>query len=111
MTDRKALPMLQDGESVILSNSTTSICSMPAFSVYSATKAAVRSFARNAILDLENLGMRVNAISSGVTNMKCLDVLLGGCEQADGVKKGLSPRGRPCGSAGSKVSRAVLFLA
>ena len=45
-TVQKALPLLKDGASVILTNSTTSVSGTPAFSVYSATKAAVRNFAR-----------------------------------------------------------------
>ena len=61
-TVQKALPLLKDGASVILTGSTTSISGTPAFSVYSATKAAVRNFARNWILDLKDRRIRVNAI-------------------------------------------------
>ncbi|UBF30389.1 SDR family oxidoreductase (plasmid) [Kovacikia minuta CCNUW1] len=65
-TVQKALPLLPDGASIILNASITSIKGTPAFSVYSATKAAVRSFARNWILDLKERKIRVNAISPGV---------------------------------------------
>ncbi|MEH2362217.1 SDR family NAD(P)-dependent oxidoreductase, partial [Nostoc sp.] len=65
-TVQKALPLLPDGASIILNASITSIKGTPAFSVYSATKAAVRSFARNWILDLRERKIRVNAISPGV---------------------------------------------
>ncbi|MEH2251311.1 SDR family oxidoreductase [Nostoc sp.] len=65
-TVQKALPLLPEGASIILNASTTSIKGTPAFSVYSATKAAVRSFARNWILDLRERKIRVNAISPGV---------------------------------------------
>jgi len=64
-TVQKALPLLVDGASVILTSSTTSIKGTPAFSVYGATKAAVRNFARNWILDLKDRHIRVNAISPG----------------------------------------------
>jgi NAD(P)-dependent dehydrogenase (short-subunit alcohol dehydrogenase family) len=53
-TVQKALPLLRDGGSIVLTSSTTSIAGTPAFSVYSATKAAVRNFARNWILDLKD---------------------------------------------------------
>lgn len=65
-TVQKALPLLPEGASIVLNASTTSIKGTPAFSVYSATKAAVRSFARNWILDLKERKIRVNAISPGV---------------------------------------------
>jgi NAD(P)-dependent dehydrogenase (short-subunit alcohol dehydrogenase family) len=65
-TVQKALPLLPEGASIILNASSTSIKGTPAFSVYSATKAAVRSFARNWTLDLKERKIRVNAISPGV---------------------------------------------
>src|SRR6266436_3043787 len=65
-TVQKALPLMPPGSSIILNASTTSIKGTPAFSVYSATKAAVRSFARNWTLDLKDKKIRVNAISPGV---------------------------------------------
>ena len=64
-TVQKALPLLGDGSSVILTGSTTSVLGGQAFSVYSATKAAVRSFARSWILDLKGKGIRVNVLSPG----------------------------------------------
>jgi NAD(P)-dependent dehydrogenase (short-subunit alcohol dehydrogenase family) len=65
-TVQKALPLLPEGASIILNASITSIKGTPAFSVYSASKAAVRSFARNWTLDLKERQIRVNAISPGV---------------------------------------------
>ena len=65
-TVQKALPLLPEGAAIILNASTASTVGTPAFSVYSATKAAVRSFARNWILDLKERKIRVNAISPGV---------------------------------------------
>ena len=64
-TVQKALPLLVDGASVILVGSNVSIKGTPAFSVYSASKAAVRNFARSWTLDLKSRGIRVNVISPG----------------------------------------------
>ena len=64
-TVQKALPLLVDGASVILTASNVSIKGTPAFSVYSASKAAVRNFARSWTLDLKARGIRVNVISPG----------------------------------------------
>ena len=61
-TVQKALPLLVDGASVILTGSTAAAGGTPAFSVYAASKAAVRAFARNWILDLKERRIRVNAI-------------------------------------------------
>ena len=111
-TVQKALPLLEDGASVILNSSTTSISGTPSFSVYSATKAAVRSFARNWILDLKDRHIRVNAISPGVTDTAGLNELFGGGEQAKGTKDylaGLIPAGRIGQPA--EIANAVLFLA
>ena len=64
-TVQKALPLLAQGSSVILTSSTSSIKGTPAFSVYSASKAAVRNFVRSWILDVKDRGIRFNAISPG----------------------------------------------
>ena len=64
-TVQKALPLLVDGASVILNSSNVSIKGTAAFSVYSASKAAVRNFARSWTLDLKGRGIRVNVISPG----------------------------------------------
>lgn len=68
-TVQKALPLLGEGSSVILMGSTTSILGGQAFSVYSATKAAVRNFARGWILDLKGTGIRVNVLSPGLVGL------------------------------------------
>lgn len=111
-TVQKALPLLKDGASIILTASTTSVSGTPAFSVYSATKAAVRSFARNWILDLKERRIRVNAISPGVTETAGLNDLFGGGDQAQGTKDylaGLIPAGRV--GQPEEIAKAVLFLA
>ncbi len=66
-TVQKALPLLPDGASIILNASTTTVTGTPTFSVYSASKAAVRSFARTWTSDLKERKIRVNAISPGAT--------------------------------------------
>jgi NAD(P)-dependent dehydrogenase (short-subunit alcohol dehydrogenase family) len=66
-TVQKTLPLLVDGASVILTGSTASIVAMPAFSVYGASKAALRSFARHWTLDLKERRIRVNVLSPGPT--------------------------------------------
>src|SRR5712664_632406 len=62
---QKALPLLSKDASVILTGSIASSIGIPSFSVYNATKAAVRSFARSWILDLKGRGIRVNVLSPG----------------------------------------------
>lgn len=111
-TVQKALPLLRDGGAVVLTSSTTSISGTPALSVYSATKAAVRSFARTWILDLKPRRIRVNAISPGVTETSGLDTLFGGGEQAAGTKAWLA-ESIPAGRVGQpeEIANAVLFLA
>lgn len=64
-TVQKALPLLVDGASIILTASTTSIKGTANFSVYSASKAAVRNFARSWALDLKERKIRVNVVSPG----------------------------------------------
>jgi NAD(P)-dependent dehydrogenase (short-subunit alcohol dehydrogenase family) len=111
-TVQKALPLLRDGGAVVLTSSTTSISGTPAFSVYSATKAAVRNFARNWALDLKDRQIRVNAISPGVTETAGLNDLFGGGDQAEGTKvylAGLIPSGRI--GQPEEIAKAMLFLA
>jgi NAD(P)-dependent dehydrogenase (short-subunit alcohol dehydrogenase family) len=111
-TVQKALPLLRDGGSIVLTSSTTSISGTPALSVYSATKAAVRNFARNWILDLKDRRIRVNAVSPGVTETAGLNELFGGGDQADGTKNylaGLIPAGRI--GQPEEIAKVVLFLA
>lgn len=111
-TVQKAIPLLKDGASIILTGSTTSISGTPAFSVYSATKAAVRNFARNWMLDLKDRHIRVNTISPGVTDTPGLDELLGGGEQAQSVRDYFATL-IPAGRVGQpeEMANVVLFLA
>jgi NAD(P)-dependent dehydrogenase (short-subunit alcohol dehydrogenase family) len=66
-TVQKALPLMRSGASIILNGSTTASMGTPAFSVYSASKAAIRNFARSWALDLKGSGIRVNVLSPGAT--------------------------------------------
>ena len=67
-TVQKALPLLKEGASVILTGSTSATTGVPAFSVYSASKAAVRNFARAWILELAPRKIRVNILVPGATS-------------------------------------------
>src|SRR4028119_1868148 len=64
-TVQKALPLLKDGSAIVINASMVSVLGQPAFSIYSATKAAVRSFARNWSVDLKDRKIRVNVVSPG----------------------------------------------
>jgi NAD(P)-dependent dehydrogenase (short-subunit alcohol dehydrogenase family) len=64
-TVQKALPLMKDGASIILTGSSAGSMGTPAFSIYSATKAAVRNLARSWALDLRGKGIRVNVLSPG----------------------------------------------
>src|SRR4051812_25637189 len=75
-TVQKALPLMTEGASIILTGSTAGAKGTPAFSLYSATKAAVRNLARSWALDLRGTGIRVNVLSPGPTSTElALEVL------------------------------------
>jgi len=111
-TVQKALPLLPEGASIILNASITSIKGTPAFSVYSATKAAVRSFARNWTLDLKERHIRVNAISPGVVPTPGYDRLGLSDEQ---LQEFVDSQANtiPLGRVGTpdEIAKAVVFLA
>jgi NAD(P)-dependent dehydrogenase (short-subunit alcohol dehydrogenase family) len=112
-TVQKALPLLVNGASVILTGSTTGISGTANFSVYSASKAAVRNLARSWILDLKDRHIRVNVVSPGATRTPGL-VNLAGPDEAN--QKGLLdylasqvPAGRV--AEPNEIAKAVVFLA
>ena len=111
-TVQKALPLMQPGSSIILNASTTSIKGTPAFSVYSATKAAVRSFARNWTLDLKERKIRVNAVSPGVVPTPGYDLIGLTKEQVQGFVDSMAAA-IPLGRVGvpDEIAKAVVFLA
>lgn len=71
-TVQKALPLMSAGASIVLLGSTTGTMGTPAFSIYSATKAAIRNLARSWTLDLKGTGIRVNVLSPGATDTPAL---------------------------------------
>lgn len=111
-TVQKALPLLKDGASIVLTGSTASASGTPAFSVYGASKAAVRNFARNWILDLKDRRIRVNVVSPGPTETAGLNEVFGGGNQAQDIKEVLAGQ-IPAGRVGQpeEIAKAVLFLA
>ena len=112
-TVQKALPLLADGASVILTGSTAASGGTPAFSVYAASKAAVRSFARNWILDLKGRGIRVNVLSPGPTRTPGLVGLAGpGAARQQELLDQMAEH-VPLGRVGDpdEIARAAVFLA
>jgi NAD(P)-dependent dehydrogenase (short-subunit alcohol dehydrogenase family) len=111
-TVQKALPLLPDGASIILNASIVASKGLPANSVYSATKAAVRSFARTWTTDLKDRRIRVNAVSPGATDTPGLSDLLAsagvGKERLNMISNTvpLGRLGRP-----DEIAKAVVFLA
>ncbi|MEU0282289.1 SDR family oxidoreductase [Streptomyces sp. NPDC006195] len=111
LTVQKALPLLNDGASVILNASTAADRGTPAFGAYAASKAAVRSFARTWANELNSRGIRVNAISPGPIDTSGITELVGeenaAAFKADvGSKVAIGRIGRP-----EEVAAAVAFLA
>ena len=111
-TVQKALPLLKDGASIVLCASVVASKGLPSNSVYSATKAAVRSFARTWATDLRNRRIRVNAVSPGSTDTPGLSELLGSSEAGQQRLKMIS-NVVPLGRLGrpDEIAKAVVFLA
>jgi NAD(P)-dependent dehydrogenase (short-subunit alcohol dehydrogenase family) len=111
-TVQKALPLLPEGASIILNSSIVGSKGLPSNSVYSASKAAIRSFARTWTTDLKDRGIRVNAISPGSIDTPGLSDLLASSETGAQRKK-LIESVTPLGRFGTpdEVAKAVVFLA
>jgi NAD(P)-dependent dehydrogenase (short-subunit alcohol dehydrogenase family) len=112
-TVQKALPLLSKGASVILTGSTAASTGTAAFSVYAASKAAVRAFARNWILDLKDRGIRINTISPGPIRTPGLVELAGEDKaQQQGLLDYMASQ-VPLGRVGEpeEIAKAVVFLA
>ncbi|NYI05812.1 SDR family NAD(P)-dependent oxidoreductase [Allostreptomyces psammosilenae] len=111
-TVQKALPLLNDGASVILNGSTSVDVGTEAFGVYAATKAATRSFARTWANELKGRGIRVNTVTPGPTDTPGLSGLVADPEQAAGLKRQLATD-VPLGRLGrpEEIAAAVAFLA
>ena len=111
-TVQKALPLLSDGASIVLNASMVGSKGLPAYSVYSATKAAVRSFARTWTTDLKQRRIRVNAVSPGTIDTPAARDLLASSEVGEKRKKMIAET-IPLGRFGTpdETAKAVVFLA
>jgi NAD(P)-dependent dehydrogenase (short-subunit alcohol dehydrogenase family) len=111
-TVQKALPLLPDGASIILNASMVGSKGLPAYSVYSATKAAVRSFARTWTTDLKERRIRVNAVSPGSINTPGARDLLASSGVGE-KRKQMIAESVPVGRFGTpdEAAKAVVFLA
>jgi len=105
-TVQKALPLLKDGGSIILNGSVAGVKGTPAFGVYGATKAALRSFVRTWTSDLKNRRIRANVVSPGPTDTPIIDGV-----DAEALARIVSniPMGRMGQS--DEIAKAALFLA
>lgn len=106
-TVQKALGLMREGSSIILTGSTTGVMGTPAFSIYSASKAAVRNLARSWAQDLRGTGIRVNVLSPGPTLTELAAEVVGRDAM---IEMGATT---PIGHVGdpSEVAAAAAFLA
>jgi NAD(P)-dependent dehydrogenase (short-subunit alcohol dehydrogenase family) len=111
-TVQKALPLMPEGGSVILNASVVASKGLPANSVYSATKAAVRSFARTWATDLKSRRIRVNAVSPGTIDTPGLNDLLASSDVGEQRRTAIASA-VPLGRFGTpdEIAAAVVFLA
>ena len=107
-TVQKALPLMPDGASIILNASIVASKGLPAWSVYSATKAALRSFARTWTTDWKERRIRVNVVSPGFTDTPAWHSTEAGAQQLKLVAQSI-----PLGRLGTpnEIAKAVVFLA
>jgi len=110
-TVQKALPLMTGGGAIVLNASVVSAKGIPAFGVYSATKAAVRSFARTWTNELKDRNIRVNVVSPGPIDTPGADGLFSDPEQAKQLKAGFASQ-VPLGRIGQpdEIAKAVVFL-
>jgi NAD(P)-dependent dehydrogenase (short-subunit alcohol dehydrogenase family) len=110
-TVQKGLPLMKDGGSIILTGSIAHIKGFPAMSVYSATKAAVRSFARTWTNDLRDRRIRVNVLSPGHIDTPIMESLQQG-EALTKMKKEMA-KNVPLGRLGDpdEIAKVVSFVA
>ena len=109
---QKALPLMPDGAAVVLNASMWTIKGIPGFGVLSASKAAVRSFARTWANELRERRIRVNVVSPGPVHTPSIEKATGGRDNAEQLLSELSkdiPAGRP--GKPEEIANAVLFLA
>lgn len=111
-TVQKALPLMGEGASIVMNASIAATKGFPAFSVYGATKAAIRSFARGWSVDLRDRKIRVNVVSPGTVPTPAYEGFGMTVDQMAGFLKGHSDAA-PVGRVGLpiEIAEAVLFLA
>jgi NAD(P)-dependent dehydrogenase (short-subunit alcohol dehydrogenase family) len=109
---QKALGMLRDGGSIVLISSTAHRSGVPVFTTYSASKAAMRSFARTWAADLKERNIRVNVVSPGPVDTPIIDVAFPDKATADAVRADMAA-GNPMGRIGrpEEIAAAALYLA
>lgn len=112
-TVQKALPLMPVGASIILNGSMVSIKGLPAFSVYAATKAAIRSFARTWSVDLRQRQIRVNVVAPGTVVTPGYKHSLGLTDEQIKEMELQAAAMAPLGRAGTpdEIAKSVLFLA
>lgn len=111
-TVQKALPLMPEGSTIVLMASVAGVKGMPAFSIYSGAKAAVRNFARGWAVDLKDRKIRVNAVSPGLIPTPGYNTMGLTNEQIGGFVTSMLPV-IPQNRAGTPddVAKAVVFLA
>jgi NAD(P)-dependent dehydrogenase (short-subunit alcohol dehydrogenase family) len=112
-TVQKALPLMAAGGSVVLNGSMVSVKGVPGFTVYAATKAALRSFARTWAVDLRGRNIRVNLVSPGVVVTPAYKNELGLSDEQIKEFEAQGAAAAPLGRAGTpdEIAKAVVFLA
>jgi len=112
-TVQKALPLMPAGGAIVINGSMVSIKGIPAFGVYAATKAALRSFARTWAVDLKERRLRVNVISPGTVITPGYKSELGLSDEQIAQFEAQAATTTPLGRAGTpdEIAKAVVFLA
>ncbi|MBV9673124.1 MAG: glucose 1-dehydrogenase [Verrucomicrobia bacterium] len=112
-TVQKALPLMPSGGAIVINGSMASIKGIPGFSVYAATKAALRSFARTWAVDLKGRNIRVNVIAPGTVVTPGYKTELGMTDEQIEAFAAQAAAATPLGRTGTpnEVARAVAFLA
>jgi NAD(P)-dependent dehydrogenase (short-subunit alcohol dehydrogenase family) len=111
-TVKGAVPLMKDGGAIVLVGSTAGYIGIPGYLTYSATKAALRSFARTLTAEFRNNGIRVNTLSPGPVDTPIIDSQADSKEGADAIRamfSGLIPLGRM--GRPEEIASAALFLA
>src|ERR1700751_4184447 len=110
-TVQKAVPLMRDGGAIVLVSSGAYLKGIPIYVTYSATKAALRSFARSMAAELKDRGGRVNPVSPGMIDTPIVDGQFKSKEEADGARamfKQMTPLGRI--GRPEEMAKAILFL-